>query len=167
MPIIDPHHHLWLLDEAQLASRLAPGDPMWPVIRRMARYLLDELARDSPTSGHNIVATIFVDSHAMYRPGGPAAWRSLGEVEFACGVAAMAASGSFGPGACAGIVGNVDLSIGAAAEDILAAHVAAGGGRYRGVRCDLVALHSDYDFLGVSGRSGYARARVFAGLFRL
>jgi len=36
--------------------------------------------------------------------------------------------------ACAGIVGHVDLTMGAAVEDVLNAHVAAGGGRFRGIR---------------------------------
>src|ERR1700681_3935726 len=50
LPIIDPHHHLWV----------RPG---W-------RYLLDDLLADT-NSGHNIVATVFVQARAMLREGGP------------------------------------------------------------------------------------------------
>jgi predicted TIM-barrel fold metal-dependent hydrolase len=61
--------------------------------------------------------------------------RCIGETEFANGVAAMSASGLYGPTrVCAGIVGCVDFRIGAPVRDVLEAHVAAGNGRFRGVR---------------------------------
>src|SRR5690606_29483269 len=54
---------------------------------------------------------------------------------FVNGAAAMSASGTYGPTrACAGIVGHANLSLGAAVEEVLAAHVAAGNGRFRGIR---------------------------------
>jgi predicted TIM-barrel fold metal-dependent hydrolase len=47
----------------------------------------------------------------------------------------MAASGAFGKTrVCAGIVGTADLSLGAAVEKVLEAEIAAGGGRFRGIR---------------------------------
>lgn len=114
LPIVDPHHHLW--------DR--PGH----------RYLLPELLADTG-SGHRVLATVFVDCMAFYRAAGPAELRALGEVEFANGVAAMAASGLYGPTqACAGIVSFADLARGAAAGEVLDAMVAAGNGRFRGVR---------------------------------
>jgi predicted TIM-barrel fold metal-dependent hydrolase len=64
--------------------------------------------------------------------------RPVGEVEFANGVAAMAASGTYGKTrVCAGIVGTADLSLGAAVEKVLEAQIEAGGGpggRFRGIR---------------------------------
>ena len=73
---------------------------------------------------------------AMYRADGPDALKCVGETEFVNGVAAMTASGLYGDlRACAGIVGHVDLRIGAAAaEDVLRSHIAAGHGRFRGIR---------------------------------
>jgi predicted TIM-barrel fold metal-dependent hydrolase len=118
-----------------------------PMYRRSARYLFDEFMADL-RSGHNVRASVFVDAHAMYRASGPVEMRSLGEVEFVNGVAAMAASGLFGDlRPCAAIVGGVDLCIGDAVEDVLVAHIQAGGGRYRGVRSGVV-YDDDPEILG-------------------
>jgi L-fuconolactonase len=114
LPIVDPHHHLW--------------------DRPQHRYLLDELLADTG-SGHRVQATVFVDCMAFYRQAGPVELRPLGETEFANGVAAMAASGVYGSTqACAGIVSFADLTRGAAAGDVLQAQIAAGNGRFRGIR---------------------------------
>jgi L-fuconolactonase len=114
LPICDPHHHLWDF----------PTN----------RYLLPELFGDIG-SGHNVERTVFVECTAFYRAGGPTALRVIGETEFVNGAAAMAASGRYGAAlACAGIVGYADLTLGAAVEPVLAAHVAAGNGRFRGIR---------------------------------
>ena len=114
VPIVDPHHHLW-------------DRPDW-------RYLLDELLADTE-SGHNIVATVFVQARAMTRPTGPVEMRPVGETEFVNGVAAMSASGIYGKTRhCAGIVGHADLTLGSRVEPVLAAHMRAGGDRFRGIR---------------------------------
>ena len=114
LPIIDPHHHLW--------------------VRSGYTYLMPELAADLE-SGHNIIATVFAECHSMYRKEGPKAERSLGETEFVRGQAAMSASGTFGrAGACDVMFGNVDLTLGSAVEPIIEQHIAASGGRFRGVR---------------------------------
>jgi len=113
-PIIDPHLHLW--DRA--------GD----------RYMLDQVTSDIG-SGHNIVATVYVECHSMYRAHGPEQFRAVGEVEFAAGIAAMSASGGYGPAqACAAIVGNADLTLGEDVRPVLEAEIAAAGGRFRGIR---------------------------------
>ena len=113
-PVVDPHHHLW--------------------DRGGQRYLLEDIAADI-ASGHNIVATVYVDCRSMYRASGPEAFRPVGEVEFANGVAAMSASGGYGPAAvCAGIVSHVNLLLGDGARPVLEAEIAAGNGRYRGIR---------------------------------
>ena len=114
LPIVDAHHHLW--------DR--PG----------ARYLFDELLRDAG-SGHDVRATVYVQARSMYRAEGAEELRSLGETEFANGVAARSASGLYGPiRACAGIVGMVDLMLGDAVTPWLELHIRAAGDRFRGVR---------------------------------
>jgi predicted TIM-barrel fold metal-dependent hydrolase len=71
----------------------------------------------------------------MYRAIGPEAFRPVGEVEFANGVAAMSASGGYGKAAiCAGIVSHVNLLLGDDARPVLEAEIAAGNGRFRGIR---------------------------------
>jgi predicted TIM-barrel fold metal-dependent hydrolase len=71
----------------------------------------------------------------MYRADGPEELKTLGETEFVCGVAAMSASGRYGPTKCiAGMVGYVDLRLGARAKAILERHIAVSDGRIRGVR---------------------------------
>ena len=71
----------------------------------------------------------------MYRMDGADEQRSLGETEFVRGQAAMSASGEFGTArACDVMFGNVDLTLGGAAEAILGQHIEASGGRFRGVR---------------------------------
>jgi len=79
----------------------------------------------------------------MYRAQGSAELRPVGEVEFANGVAAMAASGTYGTTkVCARIVGYADLALGASVEKVLEAMIEAGGGRFRGIRF-ITASHPD------------------------
>jgi predicted TIM-barrel fold metal-dependent hydrolase len=141
LPIIDAHHHLWDRPAAVLKS-LPPSDHgFMDIIREIPRYLLDELLADLRT-GHNIRATIYMECGAMYRADGPDALKCVGETEFVNGIAAMTASGLYGDlRACAGIVGHVDLRLGDTAEDVLRSHIAAGHGRFRGIRHS--AAHDD------------------------
>ena len=114
LPICDPHHHLWDFPTH--------------------RYMLEDLLADTG-SGHNVESTVFLECTAFYRADGPEEMRVVGEVEFVNGVAAMSASGRYGATrACAGIAGRADLAIGARVEEVLAALVAAGNGRFRGIR---------------------------------
>src|SRR5438270_3951064 len=100
-------------------------------------------------SGHNIIATVYVDCRSMYRAHGPEAFRPVGEVEFANGVAAMSASGGYGLAAiCAGIVSHVNLLLGEAARPVLEAEIAAGNGRFRGIRHSS-AWDADADVAGM------------------
>jgi L-fuconolactonase len=70
----------------------------------------------------------------MYRPG-PEAQRPLGEVEFVNGIAAMSASGGYGPvRVAAAIVGHADLRLGEKVQDVLETQLALTGGRMRGIR---------------------------------
>jgi L-fuconolactonase len=112
--IVDPHHHLW-------------KRPGW-------RYLLDDLLLDTG-SGHNIVATVYMEASSMYRDRGPEEMRPVGEVEFANGVAAMCDSGVFGKTrVAAGIVGHADMMLGSRVEPVLTSLIRAGGDRFRGIR---------------------------------
>lgn len=142
LPIVDAHHHLIIRSQAQIQEMSSPNHPFGPdwsrmapsALSKMTRYLLDELVEDV-TSGHNIRATVFVDSHVMYRKDGPEPMKPVGEVEFVNGMAAVGASGIFGnTKVCAGIVSNADLRLGDAVEEVLEAQLRAGGGRFRGVR---------------------------------
>jgi len=120
LPICDPHHHLW-----ETRGRRGNIQP---------RYLLDEIVADV-SSGHNIVSTVFIECGAMFRADGDENFRCTGETEFVNGIAAMSASGGYGSSRiAAAIVGTCDLRIGDAAGDVLDAQIAAGNGRFRGIR---------------------------------
>ena len=122
LPIIDPHHHLWNHD----------GN----------RYFLDELLADINT-GHNIVATVFLQCFWGYRSSGPEAMRPVGETEFVASVAAEAVQRRVRTRIAAGIVGYVDFRGGEAVDDVLAAHIEAAEGRFRGIR-QISARHPDF-----------------------
>ena len=118
LPICDPHHHLWLNQPARVVPR----------------YGFDEILADVQ-SGHNIVSTVFIECAAMYKAEGPKALKPIGETEFVSGIAAISASGDYGPTRiAAGIVGSVDLTLGTRVGPVLEAHIKAGGGRFRGIR---------------------------------
>jgi predicted TIM-barrel fold metal-dependent hydrolase len=152
LPIIDPHHHLW--DRSPVLHLMQQREhPFQRVLDFAARYLLDEFLVDL-NSGHNVQATVFLECHSMLKTEGEPETRYLGETEFVNGVAAMSASGIYGPiKVCAGIVGNVPLNIGARAGELLDRHVAAGGGRFRGVR-NSASWDADAGVLGPIGRQG-------------
>ena len=115
LPIIDPHHHFWD----------APN---------RGQYLLPDLLADLG-GGHNIVSTVFLECRAMYRKDGPREMAPVGEVEFVNGIAAMSASGNYGPCRVAeAIVGGGDLTVGAKVRELFEAQIAVAGGRLRGMR---------------------------------
>src|SRR5207302_1527219 len=114
LPVVDPHHHL---------RNTAHG-----------RYYLPELAADVAT-GHNVVATVYIDSQTMHRTDGPDMFRPVGETEFVLQhLATERATTLSVSGLCAGIVGTLDLTSGAGIRSALEAHIAAGKGRFRGIR---------------------------------
>lgn len=117
LPIIDPHHHLW-------------DDDRGP-------YMLREILADIG-GGHNVKATVFIECRTQYRASGPDAERPLGEVEFVNGIAAMSASGGYGPTrVAAAIIGHADLRLGESVQDVLEKQIALTGGRMRGIRWSL------------------------------
>lgn len=147
LPICDPHHHLWDARDGQVARR----------------YMIDEIASDLD-SGHNIVSTVFIEHLSMFRVDGPDEMKYVGEVEFANGIAAMAASGLYGKTrVAAGIVAYADLA-GKRVREVLEAEIAAATDRMKGIRCtgawdpdpriarsEKPGLYLDADF-----RKGYA-----------
>ncbi len=109
--ICDPHHHLWEF----------PDDT----------YLLEQLRADTG-AGHNVVSTVFIECTAGYRSDGPEALRPVGETEF---VLAQALESERTSGSeIRGIVGLADLSLGSSVAEVLAAHIEAGGERFKGIR---------------------------------
>ncbi len=113
LPIIDPHHHLWVED----------GQP----------YLLDQLLDDT-TSGHAIKATVFVQAHFGYRTDGPPHLASVGETEQVMLIRAAARARTGAPDIAAAIVAQADLMLGDAVDEVIAAHIEVAGNRLRGIR---------------------------------
>ncbi len=166
LPIIDPHHHLW--DRTPVLAQIPePSHAFERMLQLSPRYLLDELLADMRI-GHNVLATVYLECGSMYRSGGPATFKPVGETEFVNGIAAMCASGLYGPvRACAGIVGHVDLSQGDGCAAVLDAHIAAGGGRFRGIRHS-ASYDLDSAVLGPLARtpSGLYRSEAFREGFK-
>ena len=102
----------------------------------VSRYMVDEVAEDVG-GGHNITHTVYMQSSSAgwVRADGPAEFMPVGETEFVQGVAVQGESGRYGP--CrlgAGIVGTVDLSLGAErVEPVLREHQRVAR-NFRGVR---------------------------------
>jgi len=113
LPIVDPHHHFY--------DR--PGDS----------YLLDDLLADL-NSGHNVVATVFVQAYWSHRREGPEPLRPVGETDFIMTQVDEAARRGAPQRICAGVVAYADLCLGAAVEPVLAAQAQAAKGRLRGIR---------------------------------
>ncbi len=120
--IIDTQHHLF--DRASL------------------RYMFEDYLEDV-YAGHKILASVYVETQAMARPDGPEWLRPIGEIEFANGVAAMSASGAYGPcRVAAAIVGYADLSMGDRVAKTLDRALAAAPDRLRGFR-QIALAHPD------------------------
>lgn len=118
LPIVDSHHHLW-----------TPSPfPAWET------YGPVELIDDVANSGHNIVATIYTDSHYNYRDHGPEHLRLVGETEYAEEVRLEGLRiGGKAAGICAAISGHADLLQGEKVGEVLDAHIAASP-VFRGIR---------------------------------
>jgi L-fuconolactonase len=114
LPIIDPHHHFW-----------SPPRTI---------YGGHELAADL-MSGHNFIGTVFADCTEHYKKDGPEDYRVVGETEFSVRLGEESDQGLYGPVRfCQAVFGRVDLANGASSKGVLEAHVAAGKGRFKGIR---------------------------------
>ncbi len=146
LAIVDPHHHLWDL-RPLMGAFPAPQHPFIASIAQTPYYTFDAL-QDDLGSGHNVIATVFMECGAFYRAGADDALKTVGEVEFVNGVAAQGASGLYGARRpCAAIVGHADLTLGSAAGRVLDALQAAAPDRFRGIR-HAAAWDADPEVLG-------------------
>lgn len=147
-PIIDPHHHLWVENEAP--------------------YLLDELL-DDVGDGHRIVATVFVQAHYGYRTEGPSHLAPVGETEKVAAMARQAIARGAQTQVAAAIVAYADLLLGDAVTEVLDAHAAASDGRLRGIRHSVSRdeLFPDGIVLRPAPAGLLADTRYRAGLSRL
>lgn len=148
-PIIDPHHHLWPDSGALLYG---PG----------------HLAADT-RAGHNIVATLFMECSAGYATDGPSHLRPVGETEFVATSAEwLHANHPDGP-PIAGIIGHANLADGERLDEVLDAHAAAAGGRFRGIR-DALARATEPEAMMIAGMNPvgkFADPAFQAGVRRL
>lgn len=146
LAIIDPHHHLWDL-RPLLPAFPEPRHHFIAGLVNNAYYGFDQLHAHL-TSGHNVIATVFMECGAFYRADADERFKVVGEVEYVNGVAAQSASGLYGDlRACAGIVGHADLRLGDDAARVLEALQAAAPERFRGIRHQ-GAWDADPDVLG-------------------
>jgi predicted TIM-barrel fold metal-dependent hydrolase len=115
LPIVDAHHHLW--------------------DRSGEAYLLDDFLDDVRRSGHDVVASVFVQCGYAYDADATPPMRPVGETRRVVRLVrdAERAAGTR-VHACDAIVGHADLRLGDAVDDVLEAHALAGEGRFRGVR---------------------------------
>ena len=147
--IIDPHHHLW------------PSSGRLP-------YDIADLAADTG-SGHNVIATMFMECHAAYREEGPTHLRVIGETEFVVDSAERLVDEHPDGPPIAGIVGAADLSDLDHLDEVLDAHETAAKGRFRGIR-DALSSPLEPEALRIPGRYGpnkYLGAEFRAGVARL
>ena len=146
--IVDPHHHLW-----------PPGGSL--------PYGVDDLVADT-ASGHNIVQTVFIECGAGYRPDGPDHLKPVGETEFVARAADDLVTRHPDAAPIDGIVAHADLSH-PELDDILDAHDAASGGRFRGIRDSLAhALEPEAHLIpGRYGEGKFESPAFRRGLLRL
>jgi len=119
LPIIDPHVHMWN--------------------RGGFDYFAPELLADVH-DGHRVEKTIYVECHMGYNTDPREALQPVGETEYV--MEQVKQAGSSDHDLAAGILGCANLMLGAEVRPVLEAHVAAGQGRFRGVRAH-VAYHPD------------------------
>ena len=118
LPIIDVHHHLW---------PKSPVDGYPP-------YEVDALIADQVASGHNVIATVYIDAHQAYRTDGPEKMRPVGETEWVESIAQDCQKrGGVASGICAAMATHADMLLGEAVGEVLDAHMAASP-RFRGIR---------------------------------
>ena len=128
--IVDPHHHLWN--------------------RNGSIYELDQLWSDTD-AGHNVTQTVFIECRASYREDGPEHLRPVGETEYVAAIA-DASDADASKAKIAGIVAHADLRLPLdQLDEVLDAHEAASGGRFRGIR-HAGAFEPQSDALAIAGR---------------
>jgi L-fuconolactonase len=145
LPIIDAHHHCYAI----------PPKPIFP------SYPIDALLRDKTGTGHNIAATVYVDSQITFRKDGPDHLRTVGGTDHAEAIAQEGIRrGGRNAGICAAIVGHAPLAMGTPVREVLEAHKIASPTHFRGIRVR-TAFDPDAPFNedGYAGMLGEARFR--------
>lgn len=138
--IVDPHHHLW---GPEFMGGLA------------GQYLLEELHNDA-AAVPQVVETVFMECSASYRTDGPEHLQPVGETEFVAAVA-DASEAADGP-TIVGIVAHADLTLPLdQLDEVLDAHDAASGERFRGIR-DALAAAPDGEPLSIPGPAAPGKA---------
>jgi len=146
LPIIDAHHHCWgsVPPQAQLPT-----------------YGFEELVCDIATSGHNIIATVYLQAYSYYRNDGPEHLRPVGETEHINALAELGLKvGGKAKNICAGITGWADFFKGRAVGEELDAHIAAAPKRLKGMRY-LVTYDVDNPHLSGGNSSGMLGRKIF------
>ena len=113
LEICDPHHHLWEYPHH--------------------RYLHPELLADID-QGHRVTSTVHVECASCYETDGAEALKPVGETHFVVAQAEASRRARPEVDLAAAIVGYADLAQGEQLEEVLDAHIAAGKGRFRGIR---------------------------------
>ena len=108
LPIIDPHFHLWQIGNFS--------------------YWLPEYV-DDLRSGHNVIATIYMEASTKYRTDGPEELRCVGETEFAYEMSQK--TNGF---VATAIVAAANLRAPEYLDRVLDAHIEAAHGRLCGIR---------------------------------
>jgi L-fuconolactonase len=148
LPIVDAHFHLFDL----------PG----------TRYMFDDYLEDVQ-AGHNIVASVYIETAAFLRPAGPQVLRPLGEIEFANGVGAVAASERYGKTLVnAAVIGHADLRHGDAVAELFDRGLQIAPDRLRGFRQVALDHASDepYEFMLAPPPKGLLSDAAFREGFR-
>src|SRR5258706_3803778 len=135
LPIVDTHIHLWNL--------------------RGFDYFVPELLQDVH-SGHKVEATVYVETGMGNSNDPRVEFRPVGETEFVLEQVKLAEGSDHD--LAAGIVGGGDLRLGEGLRPVLEAHIAAGKGRFRGIR-GFVAWHPD-PAVGYPAIPRYAQGNV-------
>ncbi|MFC1861790.1 amidohydrolase family protein [Chloroflexota bacterium] len=111
LPICDAHYHLHTSPDKS--------------------YMTEDFLRDT-AGGHRVLQAVYVEANSGYRPNDDIAMSPVGETEFV--LAQRKTVEVRVPDIASGIVGFADLTLGKTVERVLAAHIAAGEGRFRGIR---------------------------------
>lgn len=112
LAIVDTHIHLW---------------DLWGY-----DFFAPELLAEIAASGHKVEATIYAECDMRYHTTGPEELRPVGETIHAVEQAKLAEGSPVRINAA--IMGAGDMRIGARLRQVMEAHVAAGEGRFRGIR---------------------------------
>ena len=132
--IVDAHHHM--------VYTPAKGD------KPAFQYLLPDLVKDISESGLHVTQTVAVQNYSMYRLDGPSELKPVGETEFLNGIAAMSASGVYGPcRVAAGIVAYGSLRLGDLLNTVMDEHVRVAGTRLKGIRDS--SAWDEYPVMGI------------------